>query len=84
MWAAAVAKLFWSPFADWDIPVETYADGDRFVVRAELAGLDPTRDIQLAVVDGELRIRAERSATCPSRPGRPSGTGRSPRACRCR
>jgi len=57
----SLARLAWRPFADSPIHVEQYVDGDNYVIRAELPGLDPARHIHLAVIDGELRIRAERA-----------------------
>lgn len=61
-----LVRLAWRPFADAPIQVEAYADGGSYIVRAELPGLDPHRDIQLAFIDGELRIRAERSPDGPA------------------
>ncbi|MDQ2876374.1 MAG: Hsp20/alpha crystallin family protein [Actinomycetota bacterium] len=40
--------------------VEDYAEDGRYVVRAELPGLDPARDIEITADAGILRIRAER------------------------
>jgi HSP20 family protein len=40
--------------------VEEFRDGDRFVIRAELPGIDPERDVELSVADGVLRISARR------------------------
>jgi HSP20 family protein len=42
------------------IKVEEYMDGNELVVRAELAGVDPERDVQVSITDGALTIRAER------------------------
>lgn len=50
----------------WDWPgedlirVDEYRDGDTIVVRAELPGIDPDKDVELTVSDGMLRIEAER------------------------
>ncbi|HLU54824.1 MAG TPA: Hsp20/alpha crystallin family protein [Pseudonocardia sp.] len=50
----------------WDWPgedlirVDEYRDGDTEVIRAELPGIDPERDVELTVADGMLRINAER------------------------
>jgi HSP20 family molecular chaperone IbpA len=33
----------------------------RYVVRAEMPGIDPAKDIEITVRDGELRIKAERT-----------------------
>ncbi len=40
--------------------VEDYVKDDRYVVRAELPGLDPEKDIEVTVEAGTLTIRAER------------------------
>jgi HSP20 family protein len=42
------------------IRIEQDVDGDRMVVRAELPGIDPERDVEINVADGMLQIRAER------------------------
>ncbi|MGY1704790.1 Hsp20/alpha crystallin family protein [Geodermatophilus sp. SYSU D00697] len=42
------------------ISVDEYRDGDTQVIRAELAGIDPDRDVRLTVLEGTLRIDAER------------------------
>jgi HSP20 family protein len=42
------------------IRVEEYTKDGRFVVRAELPGIDPDKDITVEVADGTLTIRAER------------------------
>jgi HSP20 family protein len=40
--------------------VEDYVTDDQYVVRAELPGLDPEKDIEVTVTDGTLTIHAER------------------------
>ncbi|GAA3239256.1 Hsp20/alpha crystallin family protein [Actinocorallia longicatena] len=42
------------------IRTEDYVEDGRFVVRADLPGLDPARDIDLSVERGHLEIRAVR------------------------
>jgi HSP20 family protein len=50
----------------WDWPghelieVDEFRAGDMEVIRAELPGIDPDKDVELAVADGMLRIKAER------------------------
>jgi HSP20 family protein len=39
---------------------EERREGDDIVVRFELPGVDPERDVEISVVDGVLHIRAER------------------------
>jgi HSP20 family protein len=49
---------------DWPaedlIRVDEFRDGTTQVVRAELPGIDPAKDVEITVVDGMLRITAER------------------------
>jgi HSP20 family protein len=40
--------------------IEERIDGDQFVVRAEMPGIDPDKDVEINVSDGMLRIHAER------------------------
>lgn len=40
--------------------VEEFIDGDTCVIRAELPGIDPDKDVDVSVVDGVLHLRAER------------------------
>ena len=49
------------PFLVQPIRVEEFAEGDRYMVRAELAGFDPDHDIEVTVESGFLTIHAERS-----------------------
>ena len=55
----------WQPFGavNWpfrDIKVEEYVEGDQLVIRAEVPGVDPDRDIDVSVDNGVLTISAER------------------------
>jgi len=48
---------------EWDtssLKVEEYRDGDTLVVKAEIPGIDPDKDIDISVSDGVLHIQAER------------------------
>ena len=47
-----------APFRD--IKVEEFLEGNELVVRAELPGVDPDRDIDVSVDNGILTISAER------------------------
>jgi HSP20 family protein len=49
------------PYLAQAIRIEDYFDGDHYVVRAELAGIDPAKDVEITVGDGYLTIRAERT-----------------------
>lgn len=40
--------------------VEDYVDDDSYVIRAELPGVDPEKDVDVTVDSGMLTIRAER------------------------
>jgi HSP20 family protein len=56
-------------FRDWwrslafedSMKVEEYRDNGTVVVRAELPGIDPEKDVEVTVEDGLLRIHAERT-----------------------
>jgi HSP20 family protein len=51
----------WRPMASLQaIRVEDFVDGDDYVVRAELPGIDPDKDVEITVQGGVLTIRAER------------------------
>ena len=45
-----------------DIRIEEYVDGDRHVIRADMPGVDPNKDIQLTVDGAVLHLRGERRA----------------------
>jgi HSP20 family protein len=40
--------------------VEDYVEDGRYMVRAELPGVDPEKDVEITVADGTLTIHAER------------------------
>ncbi|MQA87990.1 MAG: Hsp20 family protein [Streptosporangiales bacterium] len=42
------------------IRVEDYVVGGRYVVRAELPGIDPKKDVEITLNEGMLTIKAER------------------------
>ncbi len=48
------------PWAEDDLKVEEFKEGAEYVVRAELPGIDPDKDVEIYVQDGALRIKAER------------------------
>jgi len=51
----------WWPFdMDDTIRVDEIREKDAFVIRADLAGIDPEKDIEITVEDGVLHLRAER------------------------
>jgi HSP20 family protein len=49
------------PYLAQPIKVEEYVEDDRYMIRAELAGIDPEKDVEVMVGSGYLTIRAERS-----------------------
>jgi HSP20 family protein len=50
----------WSDTATHLVRVEEFLDGDTYVIRAEMPGLEPNKDIELSVRDGVLHLSAER------------------------
>lgn len=57
------AEGFFDRLAEGGNPVmrlEEFIDGDTCVIRAELPGIDPERDVDLSVADGVLHLSAER------------------------
>jgi len=40
--------------------VEEYLEDDTWVIRAEMPGIDPDKDVEISVVDGVLHLRARR------------------------
>lgn len=53
--------LTWRPNAQMQgLRVEDFTDGDDYVVRAELPGIDPDKDVEVTIQNGILNIRAER------------------------
>lgn len=43
------------------VRIEDYIDDDRYVLRAELPGIDPDKDLEVTVDEGMLHIRAEKT-----------------------
>ncbi len=48
------------PYLAQAIRVEDFVEDDHYVVRAELPGIDPAKDVEVTVGAGYLTIRAER------------------------
>ena len=55
-----IERLFEGEMGYSAIRVEEVVDGNTLVVRAELPGIDPEKDVDVTVTDGVLSIRAER------------------------
>jgi HSP20 family protein len=51
------------PYLAQPIRVEEYTENDRYLVKAELAGIDPEKDLEITVGPEYLTIHAERSGT---------------------
>ena len=48
---------------DWEtgwVRVEEFRDDDTYVMRTELPGVDPDKDVEIAVEDDTLHVRAEK------------------------
>jgi HSP20 family protein len=48
------------PYLGQPIKVEDFIEDDRYMVHAELAGIDPDKDVEVTAGAGYLTIRAER------------------------
>ena len=55
-----IERLFEGEMGSSAIRVEEMVDGNTLVVRAELPGIDPEKDVDVTVTDGVLSIKAER------------------------
>ena len=71
LWSGLLARSLPAPFpppmaelwSDRDgMHLEEFREDGTLVVRAELPGVDPDRDVEITVAEGTLCIRAERSA----------------------
>jgi HSP20 family protein len=51
------------PYLGQAIKVEDYAEGGHYVVRAEIAGIDPGKELEVSVGAGYLNIHAHRTGT---------------------
>lgn len=85
--------MFWPTRGGEPFRVEEFTDEGSYVVRVELAGIDPEKDVEISVENGILHIAAERHEAeksegrdyvrraalrlVPSRPGAAEGDQRS-------
>lgn len=60
--------------------VEDYVSEGQYVVRAELPGIDPEKDVEITVDDGVSRLRRSAERRRRRRAGRSSGTAPLPAA----
>lgn len=49
------------PYLGQPIRIEEHVEGDKYMIRAELPGIDPAKDVEVTVGSGYLTIHAERS-----------------------
>lgn len=59
-WAEGLPSLFAWPATMRGVRIEEFGDDEKYVVRAELPGLDPAKDIKVEVASGMLTISATR------------------------
>jgi HSP20 family molecular chaperone IbpA len=59
-WFETGFPLAWRPTSAPRIRVEDYVDGNVYVLRAEVPGIDPAKDVEIEVADGVLTISGER------------------------
>jgi len=59
-WPDLFRRFFESDLDTSFLRVEEFQEGDNLVIRAELPGIDPDKDVELSVADDTLHIRAHR------------------------
>ncbi len=60
-WLEDFPRPTFRPFGEVQpIRVEDFEEGGRYVMRAELPGIDPDKDVEVTVEEGMLTLRAER------------------------
>jgi HSP20 family protein len=59
-WTEGLPSLFTMPAAMRGVRIEEFTSDDKYVVRAELPGLDPAKDIKVEVANGMLTVTATR------------------------
>jgi HSP20 family protein len=55
------SSLAWLPMFSPMIKIEDFMEGDRYVVKAELPGVDPAKDVKVTYLDGALRLVVSRT-----------------------
>jgi HSP20 family protein len=65
-WAGSpLSTLHHLPSQPQPIRLEQYPDGTAYVIRLELPGIEPARDLEVSVQTGVLSVRAERRDETP-------------------
>jgi HSP20 family protein len=65
-WPGSMLPERWRRWFDLDLEqegwlrLEEYRDGDTLVLRTEVPGIDPDKDVEITVRDGALELRAHR------------------------
>ena len=59
-WAEGLPSLFPMPAMMRGVRIEEFSDDDKYVIRAELPGVDPAKDVKVEVANGMLTISATR------------------------
>jgi HSP20 family protein len=59
-WAEGLPSLLTMPATLRGVRIEEFTDEDKHVVRAELPGMDPAKDIKVEVANGTLTVTATR------------------------
>jgi HSP20 family molecular chaperone IbpA len=61
-WFDVLMPTPWRQAPYWHgIRIEDLEEDGRYVIRAEMPGIDPDKDVEITVGDGMLNLRAERS-----------------------
>ncbi|MBF6301342.1 Hsp20/alpha crystallin family protein [Nocardia amamiensis] len=64
-WSDLMARLesrpLWTSLEGHMIRVEEHLEKGRYTLRAELPGVDPAKDVDISVREGQLTIKAERT-----------------------
>jgi HSP20 family protein len=55
------ADLSWFPFLEPTIRFEEYLENSHYVVRAELPGVDPAKDVDITYAEGTMRLSVTRT-----------------------
>ncbi|MBO0694385.1 MAG: Hsp20/alpha crystallin family protein [Acidimicrobiaceae bacterium] len=59
-WTTSPFETFRQLLDNEAVKVEEFTEEGQLVVRVELPGVDPERDVDISIIDGNLQIRAER------------------------